>query len=83
MNQFLSDVVVAHEAKGFDEAMTIFIRYSGLSDIILRNANTQHLQDDPFIAYERHVAGTPAMDPEAPQLLILVPSTAGCDHMLA
>ena len=68
---------------GFDEATTTFIRHSGLTDIILRNTDTQYLQDDPFIAYERHAAGTPAMDPEAPQLLIPMPNTAGCDHMLA
>ena len=69
--------------QGFDDATTTFIRHSGLTDIILRNTDTQYLQDDPFIAYERHAAGTPAMDPEAPQLLIPVPATAGCDHMLA
>lgn len=74
---------IAHEVRGFGEAMTTFIRRSGLSDIILRNTDTQYLQDDPLIAYGRHVARTPAMDSEAPQLLILVPSTAGCDHMLA
>ncbi|RYJ04091.1 MAG: peroxidase [Acetobacteraceae bacterium] len=69
--------------QGFDDATTTFIRHSGLTDIILRNTDTQYLQDDPFIAYERHAAGTPAMDPEAPQLLIPVPATAGCDHLLA
>lgn len=71
------------ENQGFDEATTTFIRHSGLTDIILRNTDTQYLQDDPFVAYERHAAGTPAMDPEAPQLLIPVPATAGCDQMLA
>ncbi len=67
----------------FDEATTTFIRHSSLTDIILRNTDTQYLQDDPFIAYERHAAGTPAMDREAPQFFIPVPNTAGCDHMLA
>ncbi len=78
-----SDVEVAHEVRGFDDATTTFIRHSGLTDIILRNTDTQYLQDDPFIAYERHAAGTPAMDRGAPQFLIHVPNTAGCNHILA
>ena len=46
------------------------IRHTTLSDLILRNTDTQYLQDDVFIFYERHVEGTEAMDPDLPQLLI-------------
>jgi peroxidase len=58
------------ENQGFDAATEDAIRHTTLSDLILRNTDTQYLQDDVFTYYERHVEGTEAMDPDLPQLLI-------------
>jgi hypothetical protein len=58
------------ENQGFDAATTEAIRHTRLSDVILRNTDTQYLQDDVFTFYERHAEGTEAMEPELPQLLI-------------
>jgi hypothetical protein len=58
------------ENQGFSGATMDEIRHTTLSDLILRNTDTQYLQDDVFTFYERHAEGTEAMEPELPQLLI-------------
>ena len=62
-----------YENQGFDQATLDRIEHSSLSAIILRNTDTQTLQDDPFVFYERHDADTPAAEPELPQLVITQP----------
>ncbi|MDN3564706.1 peroxidase family protein [Paeniroseomonas aquatica] len=62
------------ENQGFDAETLQQIRHSGLSDIILRNTDTQHIQDDVFTFAERRAEGSEAMDPELPQLVIPLPA---------
>lgn len=61
------------ENQGFDPKTLATIENTTLSDIILRNTDTQHLQSDAFVYYDRHsgaAGGIAAENPDAPQLVI-------------
>ncbi|KRR08085.1 hypothetical protein CQ12_14635 [Bradyrhizobium jicamae] len=61
------------ENQGFDAKTLQQIKQTTLADIILRNTDTQHIQDDVFISYTRHTGlkgGVESEDPEARQLVI-------------
>jgi peroxidase len=65
-----------YQNQGFDAATLDAIEHSTLSSIILRNTDTKAIQDDPFVFYERHEAGTLTAEPDLPQLLITPPDVA-------
>ncbi|KRR16081.1 hypothetical protein CQ14_23850 [Bradyrhizobium lablabi] len=61
------------ENQGFDTRTLQQIKQTTLADIILRNSDAQHIQDDVFISYTRHTGlkgGVESEDPEARQLVI-------------
>ncbi|MBY0339099.1 MAG: hypothetical protein K2X11_20975 [Acetobacteraceae bacterium] len=61
------------ENQGFDRATLGAIRQTSLSDIILRNTDTRHIQDDAFVFHARRsglVGGVASEDADAPQLVI-------------
>jgi Ca2+-binding RTX toxin-like protein len=58
------------------------IENTTLSDIIERNTDTEHLQNDAFVFYDRHsgtAGGIAGEEPDAPQLVIGSP---GVDTLL-
>jgi hypothetical protein len=62
-----------YENQGFDAKTLNLVEHTTLADIIERNTDTQHIQDDVFVFYNRHsgtAGGVEAEDPEAPQLVI-------------
>ncbi len=62
-----------YERQGFDRATLAEIQSTSLSDIILRNTDTGHIQDDAFVYYDRHsgvAGGGEAEHPDSPQLII-------------
>ncbi|AWN40007.1 peroxidase family protein [Methylobacterium durans] len=65
-----------YENDRFDRATLDGIRDTSLSDIILRNTDTQHLQGDAFTFYDRHGSDVASDDPDAAQLIIGTPGTA-------
>jgi peroxidase len=61
------------ENQGFDAGTLQRIEQTTLADIILRNTDTQYIQDDVFVAYTRHTGlkgGVESEDPDARQLVI-------------
>lgn len=58
------------ENQGFDAATREEIRHTSLADIILRNTDTEHLQDDVFVFHERRLADAEPEEPDFPQLVI-------------
>jgi hypothetical protein len=61
------------ENQGFDAKTLALIKSTTLADIILRNTDTQHIQDDVFVTYTRHTGekgGVESEDPDARQLVI-------------
>ena len=61
------------ENQGFDGKTLSEIKDTTLADIILRNTDTEHIQDDVFITYVRHTGlagGVESEDPDARQLVI-------------
>jgi Ca2+-binding RTX toxin-like protein len=61
------------ENQGFDAKTLAQIKDTTLADVILRNTDTQHIQDDVFVTYVRHTGlagGVASEDPEARQLVI-------------
>ena len=61
------------ENQGFDAATLQEIKQTTLADIILRNTDTTHIQDDVFVSYTRHTGthgGIASDDPDARQLVI-------------
>ena len=71
------------ENQGFDAKTLKTIEGTTLSDIIVRNTEVDHMQQDAFVAVERH-SGTAgpvpkAEDPDAPQLVI---GSTGSDTLL-
>jgi hypothetical protein len=61
------------ENQGFDAKTLREIKNTTLADIILRNTDTEHIQDDVFVTYSRHTGlagGVEPEDPEARQLVI-------------
>ena len=59
-----------YENQGFDDATLTAIKETSLSDLILRNTDTQVLQADVFTFYERRLAGVEPQEPNHPQLVI-------------
>ena len=62
-----------YQNQGFDGQTLSQIQHTSLSDIILRNTDTQHIQADAFVYYDRHgglASGGEAEHPEARQLII-------------
>jgi hypothetical protein len=55
---------------GFDATTLDEIARTGLSDIIRRNTDTRHLQEDIFVFSERRPAGTEPEHPDLPQLVV-------------
>src|SRR6516164_9407794 len=67
--------------QGFDPQTLAQIEQTTLADIIERDTNTQHIQDDVFVTYDRHsgtAGGVPSTNPDAPQLVI---GSAGPDTL--
>jgi Animal haem peroxidase/RTX calcium-binding nonapeptide repeat (4 copies) len=61
------------ENQGFDAKTLQLIEQTTLADIILRNTDTKHIQDEVFLAYVRHTGvkgGVESDDPNARQLVI-------------
>lgn len=61
------------ENQGFDANTLNEIKSTTLADIILRNTDTQFIQDDVFVTYSRHTGiagGVESEDPDARQLVI-------------
>jgi hypothetical protein len=61
------------ENQGFDTATLREIKGTTLADIILRNTDTRHIQDDVFVTYSRHTGlagGVESEDPDARQIVI-------------
>lgn len=61
------------ENQGFDSKTLSAIKDTTLADIILRNTDTKHIQDDVFVTYVRHTGlagGVESEDPEARQIVI-------------
>jgi len=50
-----------YENQGFDPRTLQMIKDTSLSDLILRNTDTQYMQDDAFLAYDRHGGAAGAM----------------------
>ena len=62
-----------YQNQGFDAQTLSQIEHTSLSDIILRNTDTKHIQADSFVYYDRHgglASGGEAEHPEARQLII-------------
>ncbi|MFC7538266.1 peroxidase family protein [Siccirubricoccus deserti] len=59
-----------YQNQGFDPTTLAMIEGTKLSDIILRNTDTQHLQADAFLAYERRAPDAVQEDPDNPQLIV-------------
>ncbi len=71
-----------YQNQGFDQATLDAIDHTTLSDLILRDTDTQHIQADAFVYYDRHgglASGAEVEHPEAPQLVI---GAAGADTLL-
>ncbi|TMJ91221.1 MAG: peroxidase [Alphaproteobacteria bacterium] len=67
--------------QGFDAQTLAQIEHTTLADIIERDTDTQHIQDDAFVYYDRHsgtAGGVPSENPDAPQLVI---GSAGPDTL--
>ncbi|MET3838653.1 peroxidase family protein [Bradyrhizobium sp. OAE829] len=61
------------ENQGFDARTLSEIKGTTLADIILRNTDTKHIQDDVFVTYVRHTGlagGVESEDPDARQIVI-------------
>ena len=62
-----------YQNQGFDQKTLAAINSTSLSDLILRDTDTQTMQADAFVYYDRHsgvVGGVQASDPNAPQLVV-------------
>ena len=67
--------------QGFDPQTLAQIEHTTLADIIERDTDTQHIQDDVFVFYDRHsgtAGGVLPENPDAPQLVI---GSAGPDTL--
>ena len=71
-----------YQNQGFDAKTLLQIQNTSLSDIIDRDTNTAHIQDDAFVYYNRHTGtagGIAAENSNAPQLVI---GSSGTDTLL-
>jgi peroxidase len=64
------------ENQGFTPQMLAQIEATTMSDLILRDTDTTIIQQDAFIAYDRHASNVASGHPDRPQLIIGV-DTAG------
>ncbi len=67
-----------YQNQGFDPETLAEIEGTRLSDIILRNTDTAHIQDDVFVFFERRGS---EVEPEHPDLPQLVVGSDGCDAL--
>ena len=70
-----------YEAQGFDPKTLQMIKNTSLSDLILRNTDTDYIQEDAFVFYERHsgvAGGVAALENTAHQLVV---GMAGVDTL--
>jgi peroxidase len=58
------------ENQGFSSTLMNQIQNTTLSDLILRNTDTTAMQQDAFVATQRHASDVPSPNPLAPQLVI-------------
>ena len=70
------------ENQGFDAKTLNEIRQTTLADIILRNTDTQHIQDDVFVTYSRHTGAKGGIDSEDPDARQLVIGSNGKDTLV-
>ena len=54
------------ENQGFDAKTLAQIKHTTLADIIRRNTDTQHIQDDAFVFYARHSGAAGGVESEDP-----------------
>ena len=59
-----------YQNQGFDKATMRDIESTTLSSLILKNTDTQHIQADAFVFYERRSGSSVMENPAAPQLVI-------------
>lgn len=59
-----------YQNQGFDKATMHDIESTTLSSLILKNTDTQHMQADAFVFYERRSGSTVMENPASPQLVI-------------
>ncbi|HYD68261.1 MAG TPA: hypothetical protein VED21_22475, partial [Azospirillum sp.] len=59
-----------YQNQGFDKETLAEIENTTLADIILRNTDTEHIQDDVFVFVERRRNDAEPESPDAPQLVI-------------
>ena len=59
-----------YQNQGFDAETLAGIERTRLSDIILRNTDTAHIQDDVFVFFERRGSEAEPEHPDLPQLVV-------------
>ena len=59
-----------YQNQGFDQATLRQIDSTTLSSVILANSDTQHMQADAFVFYERRSGSSAMENPASPQLVI-------------
>ena len=59
-----------YQNQGFDPETLAEIERTRLSDIILRNTDTAHIQDDAFVFFERRGSEVEPEHPDMPQLVV-------------
>jgi len=60
--------------EGFDPTTKKMIQHTSLSDIIMRDTDTQAVQPDVFVAEDRHPSDETAEEPDKPQLVMGKPT---------
>jgi len=78
-----------YQNQGFSPALMQQIKDTTLSDLILRDTDTSIIQQNAFVATERHLSNVASPDPSAPQLVIgiddagaTIAGTAGVDNTI-
>ena len=59
-----------YQNAGLDPTLLAEVQATSLSDIILRDSDTRYVQDDVFLAYDRHAPGAAPENPDLPQLVV-------------
>lgn len=71
-----------YENQGFDAQTLATIHNTTLSDIIVRNTDTNVMQDDAFVYYDRHGGTQSGMEVENPNAQQLVIGSKGFDTLI-
>jgi hypothetical protein len=71
-----------YENQGFDAKTLDAIQNTTLADVITRDTDTQHIQDDVFTFYERHSGTAGGIEGENPDARQLVVGADGKDTLL-